>query len=641
LSTGAIFSESVVIGDFNGDGKPDLAVGSGCDDEEECAHSVLSMFFGNGDGTFTQSTNYRYEGGGFQGSSIAAADFNHDGKLDLVATGTNGNFGSNDLAGVSVFLGNGDGTFPSTPAVYSSSANGANRVGLGDFNGDGNLDLAVANQCADNSCANGALSILLGNGDGTFQSAIVDSAVGQLSSFVIADFNNDGKLDLAMPSFSCVQTCLTSFTILFGNGDGTFQSPVTLDTGGYSPFFAIAADFNGDGKVDLIVANGCGNSNCTSNGNTAILLGNGDGTFQAATTLSVSTSGWLAAADFNGDGKLDLLIMGASSLELMLGNGDGTFEAPASYFAGGGGYPAVGDLNRDGKPDLVVPSLETVSVLTNIATGFRYATSTTLSSSANPAVAGQTVTFTARVAGTVTGSPTGMVTFNDGGTSLGSAQVNNGQAALMSTLSAGSHTIAAAYSGDSTFLAGTSSALVETANATPDFSLSNSALTPASVAPGGSSTATVNVTAVNGFNSSVTLTCSVAPAPAMSPTCSIGPASLMSGTPATLTINTSGQTAFVTPSSGQNLYAIWSSLLGFTVAILWLRGQTITRRKSRKLILGCLMATTLALMAACGGTGSRNSNSGNRTPQGTYTITVTGAASGGLQHTTTATFAVQ
>ena len=260
---------------------------------------------------------------------MVAADFNGDGKLDLAFV--HGGGGT-----LSVVLGNGNGTFQA-PVSYATGAD-STHLAVGDFNGDGKLDL-VSTDGADNT-----VSILLGNGDGTFQAR---SAFGT-GTFPIAvatgDFNGDGKLDLAVTDASA-----NTVSILLGNGDGTFQAPVDYTTG-RDPQAVFVADFNGDGKLDLAVGNLEDNS-------VSILLGNGNGTFQAHVDYPVeSFAQWVAAADLNGDGKLDLVVasFNASTVSVLLGNGNGTFQTHVDYTTGGTtGAVAIADLNGDGKLDLV------------------------------------------------------------------------------------------------------------------------------------------------------------------------------------------------------------------------------------------------------------------------------------------------
>jgi hypothetical protein len=215
---------------------------------------------------------------------LVTADFNADGKLDLAVA----NDGSST---VSILLGNGDGTFTtkSTPAAGS----GANWVAVGDFNEDGKLDLAVANL---GSTGTGGVSILLGNGDGTFTLRSSPNTGNGPFALIAGDFNGDGHLDLAVSNQND-----GTVSILLGVGDGTFTSGGRLTVGNF-PQVIVAGDFNEDGKLDLAVSNQTDNT-------VSVLLGNGNGTFQAQSIVPVGGSGspiGLIAADFNGDGHLDL-----------------------------------------------------------------------------------------------------------------------------------------------------------------------------------------------------------------------------------------------------------------------------------------------------------------------------------------------
>jgi hypothetical protein len=322
--------DSAAVGDFNGDGKLDLAVAN------EGSNNV-SILLGKGDGTFQAAVDY---GAGSNPSSVAVGDFRDDGKLDLVVA----NDGSDN---VSILLGNGDGTFQA--AVNYGVGSAPTSVAVGDFNGDGKLDLAVVNELSNN------FSILLGNGDGTFQAAVNYGAGLSLFSVAVGDFNGDGKLDLAVASGGSDYV-----SVLLGNGDGTFKTAVQY-VAGLEPISVAVADFNGDGKLDLAVAN-------YESNNVSILLGKGDGTFQAAVDYGIGTEnypatpGSVAVGDFNGDGKLDLVVGGVESdnvsvVSVLLGNGDGTFQAAVNYGAGAGQTSvAVGDFNGDGRLDLAAPA---------------------------------------------------------------------------------------------------------------------------------------------------------------------------------------------------------------------------------------------------------------------------------------------
>jgi len=190
---------------------------------------------------------------------------------------------------VSVLLGNGDGTFQAAVS-YSSGGYTANSVAIGDVNGDGHPDLVVANECQSNNCSggfDGVLGVLLGNGDGTFQGPVSYSSGGYVSSSVaIADINGDGRLDLTMASYAQSSSSRRgSVSVLPGNGDGTFQAPVSFSSGGDDLTSVAIADVNGDGKPDAIAANGCLTRGCT-NGGVGVLLNN----LIANTTTEVTSS---------------------------------------------------------------------------------------------------------------------------------------------------------------------------------------------------------------------------------------------------------------------------------------------------------------------------------------------------------------
>ena len=261
--------------------------------------------------------------------SVAAADLNGDGRADLVTA----NWASHD---VSVLLGNGDGTF----AAQNTFAFGDQlwSVAAADFNGDGRIDLVTGNSY------NPAVSVLLGNGDGTFTARSTFAAGENPGPVSTADFNGDGRIDLVAGN-----VLSGTVSVLLGKGDGTFAAPATFAVGGY-PASVAAADVNGDGTTDLVTANTWGDT-------VSVLLGNGDGTFAAQATFAVGDGpDSVAAADFNGDGHLDLVTANYSSagVSVLLGNGDGTFAAQATFAVGDGHYSvAAADLTGDGRMDLV------------------------------------------------------------------------------------------------------------------------------------------------------------------------------------------------------------------------------------------------------------------------------------------------
>jgi hypothetical protein len=287
-------------------------------------------------------------------SAVAVGDFNGDGKQDLaVANETTTHF--NGSGTVSILLGKGDGTF--APAANHVAGTDPRSVAVGDFNGDGKLDLAVANFFSE------SVSILVGKGDGTFATPVNYSVGGEPTSVAVGDFNGDGKQDLAVVNskvFSAVDDVPVSgssnVSVLVGKGDGTF-APAVNYAAGEDPNSVAVGDFNGDGKRDLAVAN-------FVSGNVSILVGQGDGTFATPVNYPVGSEPTsVAVGDFNGDGKQDLAVATSGNVSVLVGKGDGTF-APAANYAAGGTSVAVGDFNGDGKQDLATSG---VSVLLGVA----------------------------------------------------------------------------------------------------------------------------------------------------------------------------------------------------------------------------------------------------------------------------------
>jgi Bacterial Ig-like domain (group 3)/FG-GAP-like repeat len=486
-ASGGHGGNSIAVGDLNGDGNPDLVVADWCE-TSACTNGGVAVLLGNGDGTF--QTPVPYGSGGLFADSVAIADLRGNGKLDLIV----GNCGSvqNNICigtsgGVGVLLGKGDGTF-NTAVSYSATLGGA-AVAAADVNADGKIDLLLATNCGSGSPVVyiGCLGVLLGNGDGTFAAAVTYNSGGYSpTAIAIGDMDGDGKPDVVVSHCGTLTdaACGTgNVGVMLGNGDGTFVASLVFDSAGIYPDGVAIADFNGDGKPDVVVVNSSISLSDLS-GNVGVLLGNGEGTLQTAVAYGSGGFGGSSVAlmDVDGDSKFDIVVANCSNsagnctgtsgsigVGVLLGNGDGTFQSVVTY-AAGGNTPfgiAVADLNGDSKPDIVTAncggsvcgaSPGSVGVLLNASLG---GTTTNLISSLNPAQFGQAVTFTATVTSGFTGTPTGSVDFFSGTTNIGTSALNSSAIATLttSTLAAGSDSITATYGGDTNFVTSTSSAL--------------------------------------------------------------------------------------------------------------------------------------------------------------------------------------
>jgi hypothetical protein len=450
---------TVMTADFNGDGIPDLVIlGSG-----------ISVLLGNGDGTFTAASSPSNDLPG----AIAVGDFNGDGIPDLAVAPVL------DEGNSEVLLGKGDGTFTIAYGSFGigNGTSTSNSIAAADFNGDGKLDLAETCATLDDQPCN-LLLIQSGNGDGTFMQSpavLIPLAFSGSQSMAVGDFNGDGQPDLAVTNSGA------NGVNVFLNSEGSLTALAAMPATGEIPTSIAAADFNGDGKLDLAVANSGSNT-------VTILLGNGDGTFTTAASPATGMApNSLAVGDFNGDGVPDLAVAnaGSSNVTILLGNGDGTFKAATSPAADTGSTSVTAaDFNGDGKEDLVVANSRDSSATALLAE-----------------------------------------------TALTIATVNN-----ISPVGVGTHLVKAIYSGDVNY-GGSTSAEVSLTVVPPGLTLSGTAV---SIVAGATGTSTLTITPTNGFSGSVTLECGTSNSPVNAndvPTCSsIPPVTISGNAPATTTV---------------------------------------------------------------------------------------------------------
>ena len=734
--------QAPVAADVNGDGKLDIV--------SQWSGELL-VLLGRGDGSFQPAKVSALSGSGNDlTASTSVGDFNNDGKLDF-ALSNGGAIANAAQSAISVVLGNGDGTFGAPTMVTLAAGYAVNHSAVGDFNRDGKLDLVTGNNPNPGGAGNSTVSILLGNGDGTFQTHVdydVGLAGAAVASLAVADVNGDGKLDVVVGSSE-------GFEVFLGNGDGTIASP--LPNNSTDSFYQmVIQDVNGDGKLDVLAVD--------DGGGLVVSLGNGDGTFLLSKQYALPAGTHalaLATGDFNADGKTDVAIAnsGLQAVSLFYGNGDGTFQTAQTFQSSSGVGPAMlaGDFNGDGKLDLFTgPSssdflgilylqgnfpqltsapasltfaeqaLGTTSaaqnvVLTNTGTAALAISSTaitgtnsgdygessncgatlavnascqvavnfapaaqgtrtaalsigdnapgspqaiTLTGVTTPAptikISPSSITFPGQYVGT-SGLPQTVTATNTGNAplSITSVTASSTDFGVLNTcgsgLAAGSSctigvffdpTASGARSGTLSIAdnAAGSPQTVVLSGAGQDFSFSSSSSTQ-TITAGQTANYTINVSPVGGFNQAVALTCSGSPAGSA---CSLSSSSvtLNGSSPASLTVSvtTIGHSVAGAQASGSSRsgseFPIYFAICGFPGLLLLSTRFRKPGAGVARVFLGLASLGVLSVtLVGCGG-----SSGGGGTPANTYTLTVTGsfaAGSANLTHTTNLILVVQ
>jgi len=338
---------AITLGDFNNDGKMDIAAANACGDKLCETNGVVKVMLNYGDGTFARGIQSQSAD---SGSSVAltAADFDNDGDIDLAVVNT----ALNQLGDVTILLGKGNGRLKLVDAYGLGEV--PEFVRSGDFNHDGKVDVAVTTN-------SNHVAVLLGNGDGSFQSPVFYDVEEGPQDLAVADVNRDGHPDLLVAN-ECGHTsgCRQgTVSVLLGNGDGTFQAQQSYFVGIF-PLEAAVADFNGDGNPDLVLDLPCGtDSSCVSNGGVGVLLGNGDGTFQNVVSYAASgmDTARVGTGYFGKRSTPDIVALNYQTFNVTVfaGKGDGTFGAGKNFGVGGDPVSvATGDLNGDDQDDIAV-----------------------------------------------------------------------------------------------------------------------------------------------------------------------------------------------------------------------------------------------------------------------------------------------
>jgi hypothetical protein len=639
------------IGDLNGDGNADIVVSN--EDGGD-----LGILLGRGDGTVaTGKVNYGV--GGYPWYTPLLADFNGDGLLDVVIPDDNFNI---------VYLqGYGDGSFEASvnyplPNSFDQFA-WSYSVATGDFNGDGFPDVVVGQR---NNYGSTGMVVYLGTGDGTFPPGVSYGESASLSYVTVADFNGDGKLDIA-----ATDSLSGTVQIFLGNGDGTFSVGLPFSTGGSGPLNVVTGDFNQDGKMDMAVANG-------GSGNIAVLLGNGDGTFAAAVTYPTTSysPGTLAVADLNGDGYPDLAIAaytdGPSAVGVFLANNDssGTFQTVTyTVLNGEAEYVTFGDLNKDGKLDMAVTEYDgtTYPGFIEIGLGNGDGTFGTLSAYPSSALAGPPDPANIQMLDINVDGNLDLVYLNSNFGTL-AVMYGNGDGTMNAPVEwpANSDVFGLALADvnqdgavdvlvGNDYSGGVSVLLNATGTGTaPNYSIGTQ--TPSETVTAGSSASyTIDLAGTFGYNGTITFSCTNLPAGA---TCSFSPSSVVAqgGTSLStiVTITTTAATASLlrperpgtkpgsTKSESGILLASLSSVGLFGLLLVGRGKKGNGKKRAAGVLLGMMLLLMMSTLVGCSGTSS-GTKTGSGTPAGSYVVTVTstGTGTGAPTHSLGLTLVVQ
>jgi len=611
INTGFQHLTGLAVADFNGDGKLDIAV------TDDVAQRVV-VYLNNGSGTFSAPISTTLKMSAIGAGAIVAGDFNEDGKQDLIVATVAG--GQADI-----FLsGNGDGTFTEQQVLPGSF--GFFNAAVTDINRDSHLDLITG--------GNGTLYVYLGDGHGNFTQQPFANQGPSDAFFSVAagDFNNDKNID-----FLTTASNENNIRYFSGNGDGSFNAPATFGNGVvFTPFSLTSADFNGDGKRDLLV----GSANVAS-----VVFGNGDGTFQfnasqvyylpippAAPGPVSSSPPLVAAADMDGDGKIDAVTADSfsNSLNVFLNDGTGTFQQATPNFTSslpaGSNQLQLADLNGDGVPDIIVTNYITQNISIYLSGRQPTTPTITLTSSATQQLVGTPVTLTAQVTGLTNLIATGAVTLLDGSNSLGQQTLNaSGEAVFsLTSLATGPHAFSVSYGGDKNYLPVIGSIVSDSVT---DFQLALSSSSQ-TVSAGATATYTLSLTPVAAFAGNVTFSCSGLPAGSV---CTSTPASV-NGQPTTASITVTTTTANEIRANAARPRLIETAALSL-VSIL-IVGLLPRRRTLPRLVVMWIALVAVGTFAGCSSSSQSSSSGSAGSSPITTAFTISGTATQGGQTVT-------